>query len=77
MCACSILGLEEKEEEKSGSLVHETYLREYLSLEYCSSKVRGLLSCSRGGRGEGVWWEGEVCRSGEGMWYRTVLEMGQ
>ena len=23
------------------------------------------LSCSWGG---GVWWEGEVCRSGEGMW---------
>ena len=26
------------------------------------------LSCSCGGRGGGVWWEGEVCRSGEGMW---------
>ena len=28
----------------------------------------GQLSCSRGGRGGGVWWEGEVCKSGEGMW---------
>ena len=23
-----------------------------------------------GGRGGGVWWEGEVCKSGEGMWDR-------
>ena len=57
-----LAGLEEKEEEESGSSVHgsETCLREYQSLEYCSSKVRVLsLSCSGGGeRGRGVWWEG-------------------
>ena len=23
-----------------------------------------------GGRGRGAWWEGEVCRSGKGMWNR-------
>ena len=23
-----------------------------------------------GGRGGGVWWEGEVCKNGEGMWDR-------
>ena len=34
----------------------------------CWPKGVGQLSCSRGGRGGGVWWEGEVCRSGEGMW---------
>ena len=63
-----LTGLEEKE---SGSSVHgsETCLREYQSLESCSSKVRVLsLSCSGGGRGGGGWWVGEVCRSGEGMW---------
>ena len=34
-----LAGLEEKEEEESGSSVHgsETCLREYWSLEYCSS----------------------------------------
>ena len=37
-----LAGLEEKEEEESGSSVHgsESCLREYQSLEYCSSKVR-------------------------------------
>ena len=41
-----LAGLEEKEEEESGSSVHgsESCLREYQSLEYCSSKVR-VLSC--------------------------------
>ena len=66
-----LAGLEDKEEEESGSSVHgsETCLREYQSLEYCSSKVRVLsLSCSGGGGGGGGWWVGEVCRSGEGMW---------
>ena len=29
-------------------------------------------SCSRGGRGGGVWRTGEVCRSGEGMWDSAV-----
>ena len=43
----------------------------YLLLRNCNEcwpKGLGQLSCSRGGRGGGVWWEGEVCRSGEGMW---------
>ena len=34
----------------------------------CWPKGVGQLSCSRGGRSGGVWWEGEVCMSGEGMW---------
>ena len=41
-----LAGLEEEEEEERGSSVHgsESCLREYYSLEYCSSTVRGLLN---------------------------------
>ena len=34
----------------------------------CWPKGVGQLSCGRGGRSGGVWWEDEVCKSGEGMW---------
>ena len=46
-------------------------------LVYPAVVVEGVEEC--GGRGEvcggrdgGVWWEGEVCRSGEGMWDRST-----
>ena len=33
-----------------------------------NNSTKGQLSYGRGGRSGSVWWEGEVCRSGEGMW---------
>ena len=53
--------------EMTGSLEQLAGLEEKEEEEESGSSVRGL-SCSRGRRGGGVWWEGEVCRSGEGMW---------
>ena len=79
-----LAGLEAKVEEESESSVRgpENFIKGAMAFKHkkcilertvfnCIEfwpKGVGQLSCSRGGRDGGVWWEGEVCRSGEGMW---------